>query len=70
MMIMATPPSKDVKYRKRKREVEGLGSPSADAVSEKNLRERERRRPWFWRDARLRPTRVMLSPHEGYPAEG
>ena len=37
-MITATPPSKDVKSRKRKREVEGLGSPSADAVSEKNLR--------------------------------
>ena len=39
MMITATPPSRDVKSRKRKREVEGLGSPSADAVSEKNLRE-------------------------------
>ena len=38
-MITATPPKKDVKSRKRKREVEGLGSPSADAVSEKNLRE-------------------------------
>ena len=38
-MITATPPSKDVKSRKRKREVEWLGSPSADAVSEKNLRE-------------------------------
>ena len=38
VMITATPPSKDVKSRKRKREVEGLGSPSADAVSEKNLR--------------------------------
>ena len=38
-MITATPPSKDVRSRKRKREVEGLGSPSADAVSEKNLRE-------------------------------
>ena len=33
------PPSKDVKSRKRKREVEGLGSPSADAVTERNLRE-------------------------------
>ena len=39
VMITATPPSRDVKSRKRKREVEGLGSPSADAVSEKNLRE-------------------------------
>ena len=39
VMTTATPPSKDVKSRKRKREVEGLGSPSADAVSEKNLRE-------------------------------
>ena len=39
VMITATPPSKDVKSRKRKRKVEGLGSPSADAVSEKNLRE-------------------------------
>ena len=39
VMITATPPSKDVRSRKRKREVEGLDSPSADAVSEKNLRE-------------------------------
>ena len=39
VMKMATPPSKDVRSRKRKREVEGLGSPSADAVSDKNLRE-------------------------------
>ena len=39
VMIAATPPSRDVKSRKRKREVEGLSSPSADAVSEKNLRE-------------------------------
>ena len=39
VMITATPPSKDVRSRKRKREVEGLGSLSADAVSEKNLRE-------------------------------
>ena len=39
VMITATPPSKDVRSRKRKRDVEGLGSPSADAVSEKNLRE-------------------------------
>ena len=38
VMITSTPPSKDVKSRKRKREVKGLGSPSADAVSEKNLR--------------------------------
>ena len=38
-MITTTPPSKDVRSRKRKRDVEGLGSPSADAVSEKNLRE-------------------------------
>ena len=39
VMITATPPSKDVRSRKRKREVEGLGTPSADTVSEKNLRE-------------------------------
>ena len=39
MMIVTTPPSKGVKYRKRKREVDELSSPSADAVSEKNLRE-------------------------------
>ena len=38
VMITTTPPSKDVRSRKRKRDVEGLGSPSADAVSEKNLR--------------------------------
>ena len=39
VMITATPPNKDVRSRKRKIEVEGWGSPSADAVSEKNLRE-------------------------------
>ena len=39
VMITTTPPSKDVRTRNRKRDVEGLGSPSADAVSEKNLRE-------------------------------
>ena len=36
-MITTTPPSRDVKSRKRKREVEGLSSPSADAVSEKKI---------------------------------
>ena len=39
MMITTTPSSRDVKTRKRKREVEGLSSPSVDAVSEGNLRE-------------------------------
>ena len=39
VMIAATPPSRGVKSRKWKREVEGLSSPSTDAVSEKNLRE-------------------------------
>ena len=39
VMITTTPPSKDVRSRKRKRDVEGLGSPSADSVSEENLRE-------------------------------
>ena len=39
VMITMTPSSRDVKTRKRKREVEGLSSPSADAVSEGNLRE-------------------------------
>ena len=39
VMIVTTPPSKGVKSRKRKREVEELSSPSADAVSEKNLRQ-------------------------------
>ena len=39
VMIVTTPPSKGVRSRKRKREVEELNSPSADAVSEKNLRE-------------------------------
>ena len=39
VMITTTPPSKDVRSRKRKRDVEGLGSPSADVVSERNLRE-------------------------------
>ena len=39
VMVMATPSSRGVRSRKRKREVEELTSPSADAVSEKNLRE-------------------------------
>ena len=39
VMITTTPSSRDVKTRKRKREVEGLGSPSVYAVSEGNLRE-------------------------------
>ena len=39
MMIVTTPPSRGMKSRKMKREVEELSSPSADAVSEKNLRE-------------------------------
>ena len=38
-MIVTTPPSKGVKSRKRKIEVEELSSPSADAVSETSLRE-------------------------------
>ena len=39
VMITTTPSSRDVKTSKRKRAVEGLGSPSVDAVSEGNLRE-------------------------------
>ena len=39
VIITTTPPSKDVRSRKRKRDVEGLGSLSADPVSERNLRE-------------------------------
>ena len=39
VMIVTTPPSKGMKSRKRKREMEELSSPSVDAVSEKNLRE-------------------------------
>ena len=39
VMITTTPSSRDVKTRKRKREVEGLSSPSVDAVLEGNLRE-------------------------------
>ena len=38
-MIAVTPPSRGVKSRKRKREVEGLSSTSVDAVFEKNLGE-------------------------------
>ena len=38
-MIVAKPPCKGVKSRKRKRETEELSSPSADAVSKKNRRE-------------------------------
>ena len=37
-MIVATPPSKEIRSRKRRRETEEA-SPSADAVSEKNLKE-------------------------------
>ena len=39
LMIVTTPPSKGMKSRKRKREIEELSSPSVDAVSEKNLRD-------------------------------
>ena len=39
VMIVATPPSKRKRSRKRRRETEELSSPSADAVSEKNLKE-------------------------------
>ena len=39
MMIVATPPSRGIRSRKRRRETEELSSPSADAVSEKNLKE-------------------------------
>ena len=38
-MIVATPPSRGIRPRKRKRETEELSSPSTDAVSEKNLKE-------------------------------
>ena len=39
VMVVATPASKGLRSRKRKREVEELNSPSTDAVFEKNLRE-------------------------------
>ena len=39
VMIVATTPSKEIRSRKRRRETEELSSPSADAVSEKNLKE-------------------------------
>ena len=39
VMVVTTPPSKGMKSRKRKREMEELSSPSVDAVSEKKLRE-------------------------------
>ena len=39
VMIVTTFPSKGMKSRKRKREMEEWSSPSVDAVSEKNLRE-------------------------------
>ena len=39
MMVVTTPPSKSARSRKKKREVEELNSPLADAVSEKHLRE-------------------------------
>ena len=43
--VVTTPPSKGMKSRKRKREMEELSSPSVDAVSEKNLRETA---PMIW----------------------
>ena len=39
VMIVATPPCKGIRSRKRRSETEELSSPSADAVSEKNLKE-------------------------------
>ena len=39
VMIVTTPPSKGMKSRKKKRQVEELSSTSVDAVSEKNLSE-------------------------------
>ena len=39
VMIVATPPSRGIRSRKRRRETEELSSPSKDAVSEKNLKE-------------------------------
>ena len=39
VMVVTTPPSKGMKSRKRKREMDELSSPSVDAVSEKNLRD-------------------------------
>ena len=38
-MIVATPPSRGIKSRKRRRETEELSSTPADAVSGKNLKE-------------------------------
>ena len=39
VMVVTTPRSRGVRSRKRKRETEELNSPSADAVSEKHLKE-------------------------------
>ena len=39
VMIVTTPPSKGIKSRKGKRELDKLSIPSVDAVSEKKLRE-------------------------------
>ena len=39
VMIVATPPSKSIRSRRRRRDTEELSSPSTDAVSEKNLKE-------------------------------
>ena len=39
-MIVATPPSRGIRSRKRRRETEELSSASVDAVSEKNLKEK------------------------------
>ena len=39
-MIVATPPNRGIRSRKRRRETEEMNSPSADAVSEKYLKEK------------------------------
>ena len=51
VMIVATPPSKGIRSRKRRRETEELSCPSTDAVSEKNLKETAPEIPARWKTA-------------------
>ena len=60
VMVVTTPPSKGVKSRKRKRELEELNSPSADAVSDKNLRETAPMILARWKTAPIR-----VAPNQG-----
>ena len=58
VMIVSTPPNKESRSMKRKREIEEV-SPSTEAVSEANLKDTSR---WFWQDGRLQLTGSTRNP--------